>query len=56
MCSRGDDFVAVDKLGVRDGFAMALEHMQWVLGVPEVVVVNTVVYPATSHNIRSCKP
>ena len=41
--SRGDNLVAVDKLGIWHGFTMTFEHMQWLLGVSQVVVVDTVI-------------
>jgi len=49
--SRGDDLIGVDKLGVRDGFAMTFEHVQRLFGVPQVVVVNTVIYTISQHHV-----
>lgn len=54
------DFLSVNKLGVGNGFAVAFEHHDRLLGVAEVVVMDTVIckekqpgYVPESHTVTN---
>lgn len=40
---RRDNLLPVDKLGIRDGFAMSFKHHDGLFSVPEVIIVDTVI-------------